>query len=184
MDGPDDREPLSPDVWRRIGAVLDRLGDTDGDLQPDAVDEACRSEGVPREVVGPFLAAQCRSGAFPEHVDSGVLHQALQAHALAGSRSPATLEPGARLATYEIVALLGTGGMGDVYQARDLRLERSVALKVLRPQLAERPDARQRFEREARALSSLNHPHILYAARCRPRRSGASRFPGDGTGRR
>lgn len=160
MEEPDEREPLSRDVWRRIGAVLDRLGDTDGDPQPDAVDEACRTEGVPREIVEPFLAAQCRSGAFPEHVDSGVLHQALQAHALAGAPGAAALEPGARLATYEIVALLGTGGMGDVYEARDIRLERSVALKVLRPQLAERPDARQRFEREARALSSLNHPHI------------------------
>src|SRR5687767_14315215 len=160
MEGPDERAPLSPEVWRRIGAVLDRLGDPDGDLQPETVDEACRTEGVRREIVEPFLAAQRRSAVFPEHVDSGVLHQALQAQALAGSPGAGTLEPGARLGNYQIVALLGTGGMGDVYVARDIRLERSVALKVLSPQLAERPDARQRFEREARALFSLNHPHI------------------------
>jgi hypothetical protein len=160
MEEPVEPDPLSPDVWRRIGAVLDRLGDIEGDLQAEAINEACRMEGVRREIVEPFLAAQRRCGAFPEYVDSGVLHQALEAHALGKSPNSATLEPGARLATYEIVALLGAGGIGDVYEARDVRLERTVALKVLRPQLAERPDARQRFEREARALSSLNHPHI------------------------
>ena len=158
MDEPD-REPLSPAEWRRIGAVLDRLTDVDVDRQPDAIDEACHAEGVPRDLVEPFLAAQRRSDDFPEQVDATVLHDALQAHAL-GEPTPAALAPGTRLGAYEIVVLIGRGGMGDVYKARDVRLERSVALKVLRPEMAERPDARQRFEREARALSSLNHPHM------------------------
>ena len=70
------------------------------------------------------------------------------------------LAAGARLGPYEIVAPLGAGGMGEVYLARDTRLAREVAIKVLSPHLAAAPDARTRFEREARAVSSLNHPHI------------------------
>ncbi len=70
------------------------------------------------------------------------------------------LTPGMRLGPYQVEAALGAGGMGEVYRALDTRLDRIVALKVLPPQLAERPEVRQRFEREARVISSLNHPHI------------------------
>ncbi|MEO6119653.1 MAG: protein kinase [Terriglobales bacterium] len=68
--------------------------------------------------------------------------------------------PGASLGPYEIISSLGVGGMGEVYKARDTRLDRTVAVKVLPPHLASDPTFRQRFEREARAVSSLNHPHI------------------------
>ena len=61
---------------------------------------------------------------------------------------------------YEILDAIGAGGMGEVYRARDTRLERTVAIKVLPQHLAHTSEARQRFEREARAVSSLNHPHI------------------------
>jgi Tol biopolymer transport system component/tRNA A-37 threonylcarbamoyl transferase component Bud32 len=71
-----------------------------------------------------------------------------------------TLPSGRRLGPYEIVAPLGAGGMGEVYRARDTRLGREVAVKVLPQQLSANPDLRARFEREARAVSSLNHPHI------------------------
>jgi len=70
------------------------------------------------------------------------------------------LSPGTKLGPYEIIAPVGAGGMGEVYRARDTRLDRVVAIKVLPSQLAENPDARQRFDREARAISSLNHPNI------------------------
>jgi eukaryotic-like serine/threonine-protein kinase len=71
-----------------------------------------------------------------------------------------TLKPSTRLGPYEIGAPLGAGGMGEVYRARDTRLDRTVAIKVLPQHLAATPEARQRFEREARAVSALNHPHI------------------------
>lgn len=71
-----------------------------------------------------------------------------------------SLSPGARLGPFQIVSLLGAGGMGEVYRARDLRLDRTVALKVLAADLAGGPDERARFEREARAIASLTHPHI------------------------
>ena len=70
------------------------------------------------------------------------------------------LASGVRLGPYEIVSLLGAGGMGEVYKARDTRLDRTVAVKVLPPQLADDPQFRERFEREAKTISQLNHPHI------------------------
>jgi eukaryotic-like serine/threonine-protein kinase len=70
------------------------------------------------------------------------------------------LQPGATLGPYEIVSLLGAGGMGQVYRARDTRLDRSVAVKVLAPELATEADFRARFAREAKAISALSHAHI------------------------
>jgi eukaryotic-like serine/threonine-protein kinase len=70
------------------------------------------------------------------------------------------LQAGSRLGPYEVLSLLGAGGMGEVYQARDTRLDRKVAVKVLAPELASDAEFRARFEREAKAISSLNHPHI------------------------
>ena len=67
---------------------------------------------------------------------------------------------GARLGPYEIVSALGKGGMGEVYRARDTRLGRDIALKVLPDLFEADPDRLARFEREAQVLASLNHPHI------------------------
>ena len=72
----------------------------------------------------------------------------------------AVLQPGARLGPYEVVSALGAGGMGEVYRARDTRLDRTVAIKVLPETLAADPQFRERFDREARAISQLDHPHI------------------------
>jgi eukaryotic-like serine/threonine-protein kinase len=71
-----------------------------------------------------------------------------------------SLGPGARLGPYEIVSAIGAGGMGEVYRARDTRLQRDVALKVLPETFAADPDRLARFQREAQLLASLNHPHI------------------------
>src|SRR5512135_2637502 len=70
------------------------------------------------------------------------------------------LSAGTRLGPYEIADALGAGGMGEVYRARDTRLDRTVAIKVLTSALTANDDVRARFEREARAISGLNHPHI------------------------
>jgi Tol biopolymer transport system component len=70
------------------------------------------------------------------------------------------LAAGSKLGPYEIVAPLGAGGMGEVYRARDTRLDRSVAIKILPAQFSIDPVRKQRFEREAKTISSLNHPHI------------------------
>jgi eukaryotic-like serine/threonine-protein kinase len=71
-----------------------------------------------------------------------------------------SLPAGARLGPYDILGLIGAGGMGEVYQARDTRLDRTVALKLLPPEVAGDPDRRARFERAARAIAALSDPHI------------------------
>src|SRR5581483_2561359 len=72
-----------------------------------------------------------------------------------------TLSPGTRLGNFELLELIGRGGMGEVYRARDLRLKRDVAIKVLPVALARDPDRISRFEQEARAAGALNHPNIV-----------------------
>src|SRR6266705_6496161 len=71
-----------------------------------------------------------------------------------------SLASGAKLGPYEIQAPLGAGGMGEVYRALDTRLDRTVAIKILPDHLSQSPEAKQRFDREARAISSLSHPNI------------------------
>jgi eukaryotic-like serine/threonine-protein kinase len=74
--------------------------------------------------------------------------------------SSLTLHIGARLGPYEILSALGAGGMGEVYRARDTRLDRAVAIKILAEALAGDPQFRERLDREARAISQPSHPHI------------------------
>ena len=72
-----------------------------------------------------------------------------------------TLAPGTRLGPYEILSIIGAGGMGEVYRARDARLRRDVAVKILPPEVATDPARRQRFQFEARTVAALNHPNIV-----------------------
>ena len=70
------------------------------------------------------------------------------------------MDDGQKIAHYKILRPLGKGGMGEVYRARDTRLGRNVAIKILPSHLSERPEVRERFDREARLISSLSHPHV------------------------
>src|SRR5512141_288707 len=87
-----------------------------------------------------------------------------------------TLSPGSRLGAYEVLSPLGKGGMGEVYRARDIRVDRMVALKVLPAEFFESDVRRGRFEREARMLASLNHPGVavLYSFEEIPSSSSSS----------
>jgi len=76
------------------------------------------------------------------------------------ARNFMTLNTGTKLGPYEILSLIGEGGMGQVYKALDARLNRTVAIKVLLPHVSDRPEVKARYEREAQTLASLSHPHI------------------------
>ncbi len=90
------------------------------------------------------------------------------------------LVAGTRLGPYEVHSLIGAGGMGEVYRARDTRLGRTVAIKVLPAELAGDGDRRRRFEQEARAVSALNHPHICTLYDVSEHGDGSASVPGDG----
>jgi serine/threonine protein kinase/tetratricopeptide (TPR) repeat protein len=94
----------------------------------------------------------------PEFLDRPILDSVKK---VAAEDAPSTLAPHTRIAEYEIVSLLGSGGMGQVYRARDGRLKRQVAMKILSPDLTRNAQALRRFEHEAQAASALNHPNIL-----------------------
>jgi serine/threonine protein kinase len=83
-----------------------------------------------------------------------------------------SLTAGARLGPYEVLGLIGAGGMGEVYKARDTRLERTVAIKLLPAVLSDDPERRARFEREARTIGQLAHPHIARSTTSAPNRAG------------
>ncbi len=78
------------------------------------------------------------------------------------------LQVGLQLGPYEILEFVGAGGMGEVYRARDTRLGREVAIKVLPPHFSSNPELKERFDGEARTVSWLNHPNICHALRRRP----------------
>src|SRR5687767_6863677 len=92
-------------------------------------------------------------GSSDTHASSGATPRA--------SASSPSLSPNSRLGPYQIIAPLGAGGMGEVYRARDSRLGREVAVKILPGELAQHHDRRRRFELEARSASALNHPSIV-----------------------
>ena len=118
---------------------------------------ACNGDEELRHEVESLLAANLPGGCF---LDEPVMRQAAGIFASQLSRNEQRLAPGLELGPYVIETHLGAGGMGEVYRAKDKRLHRTVALKVLPRQSADTPGLRQRLEREAKVISSLNHPHI------------------------
>ena len=115
------------------------------------LEQECADDESLRREVESLLATHERAGGFLERPPLP---------ALRGVLATAPLPPGARLGVFEITGMLGAGGMGEVYRARDTRLGRDVAIKLLPSMLADDPDRRARLERESRLLATLNHPHI------------------------
>jgi Tol biopolymer transport system component len=139
---------MDPDRWRdvsRIFAAAATLAERERDVY---LIDACGSDVALRAAVDSMLAAHDKAGSFGNQP------------VLTTSADAKRLAPGTQLGTFQIETLLGAGGMGEVYRARDTRLGRAVALKVLPDVLAHDADRRSRFELEARSLAALNHPHI------------------------
>ena len=144
----------APDRWRRIESVYHEALECDASRRGAFLDEACRDDEPLRREVQSLLGYEDAAGRFLEH---SALEDA--ARDLAADPSPALTRR--RVGGYEISTLLGSGGMGEVYRARDVRLGREVALKVLGSSAAADPAYVRRFEEEARSASGLNHPNIV-----------------------
>ncbi len=139
---------MEDERWRRLGGLYHAALDTPAAERSGFLDRACPDPTLRVEVEA--LLAQ--------GTGDDLLNSTLQTSVQAPPRS--RLTAGTLLGPYQIVKEIGSGGMGVVYQARDTRLERTVAVKVLPDHIARSTEIRQRFEREARTVASLNHPHI------------------------
>src|SRR5262245_44941687 len=138
--------------WHQINQIYDAAVDVEEKNRASFLEEACGDDADLRQEVESLLAYDRQAKQF-------INQPALQATAVKLSNEPPSLI-GRKLGPYQIQVALGAGGMGEVYKARDTRLNRTVAIKVLPRYLSERADLRQRFEREARAIAGLNHPNI------------------------
>jgi serine/threonine-protein kinase len=143
---------VTVDRWQRISSILHAALDRDPKVRSDYVREACANdEGLRQEIES--LLAHASGEAF---VDTPALATAAQALAADGSSSLV----GRQFGVYQLTSFLGAGGMGEVYRARDTRLGRDVAIKILPRVFSSDPERLHRFEREARMLATLNHPHV------------------------
>jgi serine/threonine-protein kinase len=142
---------MNPDRWRQVADVYEAALEREPAARGPFLAEACRDDSDLRREVESLLAQ--------EHTTLVVDHGMLTV-AAAVLEGISRLEPGTALGPYRVEALIGAGGMGDVYRARDTKLNRDVALKVLPESLTRDPDRLARFSREAHVLASLNHPNI------------------------
>src|SRR5688572_19502583 len=140
---------MRPEEWSRVKEVLAAVLPLPAESRPAYLLDACAGDDALRQQVEKLLISHEQANSFLE--TAAQLSQ--------GISTRRSLE-GRRIGPYEVRSHIGAGGMGDVYKARDTRLDRTVAIKVLPPQVAADPVARDRFEREARAVAALNHPHI------------------------
>jgi serine/threonine protein kinase/Tol biopolymer transport system component len=147
---------VSGERWERLRRIFFAAVERAPQERGRFLDEACQGDPALRGDVESLLASHDRVGGFLEM--PALADASLSAEAAA--QVPA-LAAGARLGPYEIAAAVGSGGMGEVYRARDPRLDREVAVKVLPRELAADPERRSRFGLEARAASALNHPNIV-----------------------
>jgi serine/threonine protein kinase/Tfp pilus assembly protein PilF len=144
---------LTPEQWQRVRPILESALELDPASRPAFLGHACEDAFVRREVESLIASYELRSSFLASPAIAQVVANQNTVSLLA-------LTAGTKLGPYEIQLLLGTGGMGEVYRARDARLDRTVAIKVLPAHLSSDTVRRQRFEREARAIAALQHPNI------------------------
>jgi len=140
---------VKPERWRQVTDLFHAALERDDVTRRAFLDEQCRGDDPLRREVDAMLRAHTSAGRFGE--------SALGTRAI----DKPSLEPGATLGPYRVDGLIGAGGMGQVYRARDSRIGRDVAIKVLPATYAADADRLRRFEQEARASGALNHPNVL-----------------------
>ena len=147
---------MTPERWKKIEQLCNAALEREASQRGAFLLQACGGDNELRREVESLLTQEKPADRFLESSDA----DAAVKQFAKGRREVAEKLVGKRLGSYQIISLVGAGGMGEVYRARDTRLDRTVAIKVLPERLAERTDLRERFEREARTIASLNHPNI------------------------
>ena len=137
---------MTPDRWRQVTEIFHAALARDAAARDAFLRDACQGDPSLRKEVDALVAAHGDAGSFGSDP-------------LFPDGAP-RLAPGTRLGTYVIEGLLGAGGMGEVYRARDTELGRQVAIKILPGAWLADPDRRARLDKEARLLAALNHPHV------------------------
>jgi len=145
---------MTPERYQHIGRLLDAALARAPEERAAFLDQACAGDPDLRQEVESLLAYEEQAAHLMERPPGAVVAGAL-------AEEPARSMVGRELGRYQMLSLLGAGGMGEVYRAKDTRLGREVAVKILPPHLADDPEALSRFEREARAVAALSHPNIL-----------------------
>ena len=140
---------MSSERWERVRQVFDLALEREPAQRDAFLTAACAGDQELRYEVEALLASHQQADGFGD------------APVREPENKKRTLRAGSRLGPYEVVALIGAGGMGEVYRARDLRLDREVALKVLPEHLSGNPATLERFKREAKAVAALSHPNIM-----------------------
>ena len=144
---------MKPERWQKIEGIYHVALEREEGQRAAFLNEACGGDEALRQEVESLLAQEGATGSFLEA-------PALEVAAKVMSEDSGRSLLGRQLGSYQVLSLLGTGGMGEVYRAHDRKLSRDVALKVLPKAFAQDPERLGRLEREARMLASLNHPHI------------------------
>jgi eukaryotic-like serine/threonine-protein kinase len=145
---------MDPERWAKIDRLFDEAIDRSPESRADFLADACAGDEELRREVQSLLDAHSNSASF-----LSTLALDMAARQLAGETRTSLI--GKQLGSYQVIAVLGIGGMGEVYLARDERLQRKLALKLLPQHFTRIADRVRRFEREARAASALNHPNII-----------------------
>jgi serine/threonine protein kinase/TolB-like protein/Tfp pilus assembly protein PilF len=144
---------MTPERYKEVGQLYRAALEVEPERRAAFLAEACDGDEMLRQEVESLLSFATRSGGL---IDQPVLDVAAKAMAEGQPWFPV----GQSLGHYRILSLLGKGGMGEVYRARDTKLDRTVALKLLPAELAANQERMRRFVREAKAASALNHPHV------------------------
>jgi len=149
---------MDPDLWKQVDTLLDQALAQPQDHRETFVVEACKDNTALRDEVLSLLKAQAQATNFMER---SAMRVAAESLAQDSNLTTSFSLIGKELANYKIEKLLGAGGMGEVYLARDNKLDRLVALKILPWHFVADTERSARFQREARALSALNHPNLV-----------------------